>query len=106
MSHRHRLSTWFGSDLGGASDVGGVTMNMHPIRESSDQLITALRQMTVEQLLQLGTRQVVYLKAGMHDGEMAFVLYRADGIPLVAVDDMETAVEMVAENGLRFATIQ
>jgi hypothetical protein len=23
-------------------------MNMHPIRESSDQLITALRQMTVE----------------------------------------------------------
>jgi hypothetical protein len=62
-------------------------------------------KMTIEQLLQLGTRQVVYLKAGMHDGEMAFVLYRADGIPLVAVDDMETAVEMVAENGLRFATI-
>jgi len=51
--------------------------------------------MTVEQLLQLGTRQVVYLKAGLHDGEVAFVLYRADGIPLVAVDDMETAVEMV-----------
>jgi len=62
-------------------------------------------KMTIEQLLQLGTRQVVYLKAGMHDGETAFVLYRADGIPLVAVDDMETAVEMVAENGLRFATI-
>ena len=62
-------------------------------------------KMTIEQLLQLGTRQVVYLKAGMHDGEMAFVLYRADGIPLVAVDDMETAAEMVAENGLRFATI-
>jgi hypothetical protein len=41
----------------------------------------------------------------MHDGEMAFVLYRADGVPLIAVYDMETAVEMVAENGLRFATI-
>jgi hypothetical protein len=61
--------------------------------------------MTVEQLLQLGTRQVVYLKAGMHNGEMAFVLYGADGILLIAVDDMDTAVEMVAENGLRFATI-
>jgi hypothetical protein len=61
--------------------------------------------MTIEQLLQLGTRQVVYLKAGMRDGAMAFVLYRADGIPLIAVDDMETAMEMVAENGLRFATI-
>jgi hypothetical protein len=49
-------------------------------------LITALRQMTVEQLLQLGTRQVVYLKAGMHDGEMAFVLYGADGTSLMAFD--------------------
>jgi hypothetical protein len=56
-------------------------------------------------LLQLGTRQVVYLKAGMHDGEMAFVLYRADWIPLVAVDDVETAMELAAESGLRFATI-
>jgi len=61
--------------------------------------------MTVEQLLQLGTRQLVYLKAGLHDGEVAFVLYRADGIPLIAVDDVETAVEMVAEKGLSFATI-
>jgi hypothetical protein len=61
--------------------------------------------MTVEQLLQLGTRQVVYLKAGLHDGEVAFVLYRADGIPLIAVDDVETAVERVAEKGLSFATI-
>ena len=61
--------------------------------------------MTVEQLLQLGTHQVVYLKAGMHNGEMAFVLYGADGIPLIAVDDVETAMEMAAESGLRFATI-
>lgn len=64
-----------------------------------------MRQMTVEQLLQLGRHQVVYLKTGMHNGEMAFVLYRADGIPLMAADDMETAVEVAAENGLRFATI-
>jgi hypothetical protein len=41
----------------------------------------------------------------MHDGEMAFVLYRADWIPLVAVDDVETAMELAAESGLRFATI-
>jgi hypothetical protein len=61
--------------------------------------------MTIEQLLQLGTHQVVYLKAGMLNGEMAFVLYGADGIPLFAVDDVETAVELAAESGLRFATI-
>ena len=106
MSHCHRLSTWFGSDLGGASDVDGVTMNMHPIRESSDQLITALRQMTVEQLLQLGTRRVVYLKAGTHDGELdPFALYGADGAFLTAFDTFEEAVEMVAANDLNFVAI-
>jgi hypothetical protein len=81
-------------------------MNMHPIRESSDQLITALRQMTVEQLLQLGTRRVVYLKAGTHDGELdPFALYGADGAFLTAFDTFEEAVEMVAANDLNFVAI-
>ena len=80
-----------------------MTMNAHP--NSDNRLITALRRMTVEQLLQLGTSQVVYLRAGMRDGKLAFVLYGADGVPLTAVDDVETAVEMVAESGFGFATI-
>ena len=76
-------------------------MNMHPKGEPNEIMIDAgyetiatLRQMTAEQLLHLGTRQVVYLKAGMHDGELAFILYGADGIPLVMVDTVESAVEM------------
>jgi len=81
-------------------------MNMHPIQETSDQLIAALRRMTVEQLLQLGTRQVVYLKAGMHDGELGpFALYGADGTLLTAFDTIEEAVEMVAANDLNFVAI-
>ena len=80
-----------------------MTMNGHPI--SDKWLITALRQTTVEQLLQLGTRQVVYLRAGMRDGKLGFMLYGADGLPLALVDDVETAVEMVVENGLSFATV-
>jgi hypothetical protein len=87
-------------------------MNMHPKGEPSEIMIDAgyetiatLRQMTAEQLLHLGTRQVVYLKAGMHDGELAFILYGADGIPLVMVDTVESAVEMVAERGLAFVAI-
>ena len=78
-------------------------MNVHPT--SDNRLITALRRMTVEQLLQLGTSQVVYLRAGMRDGKLAFMLYGADGLPLALVDDVETAVEMVVENGLCFATV-
>jgi len=80
-----------------------MTMNAHP--NSDNRLITALRRMTVEQLLQLGTSQVVYLRAGMRDGKLAFMLYGADGLPLALVDDVDTAVEMVVENGLCFAIV-
>jgi len=48
---------------------------------------------------------VVYLRAGMRDGKLGFMLYGADGLPLALVDDVETAVEMVVENGLSFATV-
>ena len=75
------------------------------INAETGPAITSRRHMTVEQLLQLGTRQVVYLRAGMHDGKQAFMLYGADGLPLALVDDVETAVEMVVENGLSFATV-
>jgi hypothetical protein len=61
---------------------------------------------TVEQLLQLGTRRVVYLKAGTHDGELGpFALYGADGAFLTAFDTFEEAVEMVAANDLNFVAI-
>jgi hypothetical protein len=75
----------------------GRVMQADPI----DSLARALRQMTAEQLLYLGSRQVVYLKPGM-DG---FMIYGADGTPLEMVDAIEAAVEMVAQNGLRFVAV-
>jgi hypothetical protein len=79
-----------------------VTMEMHPITEPRE---TALRQMTTEQLLHLGERYVVYLKSGVCDGEMLFVLYGANGAPLMAADDVETALDMAAECGLNFVAV-
>jgi hypothetical protein len=68
-------------------------MNMYPIGRgdemstgAGDQRTAALRQMTVAQLLHLGTRQVVYLKTSMCVGEQSFVLHDAGGTPLVMVD--------------------
>jgi hypothetical protein len=66
----------------------------------------AMRQMTAEQLLHLGTRQVVYLKSGIRDGELAFMLHGADGASLVAFDTIEEAVQTAVENGLSLAAIQ
>lgn len=86
-------------------------MNMHPIGESGEAVgnirdqASSLRQMTAQQLLQLGARHVVYLKAGMHDGERLFVLYGADGSPLAIADAVETAAEMAAEHGLALVTV-
>ncbi len=87
-------------------------MNLPPISkpgptpiDAGDMRTAAPREMSVEQLLHLGTRQVVYLKSGMLDGERIFVLYGADGSHIVAVDAVETAVEMTAEHGLDFVTV-
>jgi hypothetical protein len=87
-------------------------METHPITgpspttiDAGDRRTTALRQMTAEQLLHLGERYVVYLKFGVCDGEMLFVLYGANGAPLVVADDVETALDMVAERGLNFVAV-
>jgi hypothetical protein len=87
-------------------------MNIHPIGEPSepkittgDQRIGQLRQMSTEQLRQLGTLQVVYLRSGIRDGELVFVLFGADGVPFVMVDAVETAVQVAAEHGLAFVSI-
>jgi hypothetical protein len=74
-------------------------------RNGADRQTAALRQMTVDQLLDLGTCQVVYLRAGTCDGERLFVLYGADGLPLVTADDVETVVEIAAEHGLAFVSV-
>ena len=82
-------------------------MNTHPINQiaTGDPRTTALRQMTPEQLLHLGTREVVYLRSGLYEGELAFVLHGADGAPLVMAGDVETAIETAAEHGLTFVTV-
>lgn len=70
-----------------------------------DRGAALLRQMTVDQLRGLGAQEVVYLRAGMCDGERLFVLYGADGVPLVMVDDVETAVDIATEHGLKFIAV-
>jgi hypothetical protein len=87
-------------------------MNMHPmgdpgetLTESRHQTIATLRHITAEQLRHLGARQVVYLKASTWDGEQAFVVFSADGTPLVVVDNLETAAAMVARHGLDLVTL-
>jgi hypothetical protein len=66
---------------------------------------SALRQMTCEELLHLGMSQVVYLKSGMCSGEILFMLYSADGTPILATDDVDVAIEAAADRGLNFVNL-
>jgi hypothetical protein len=66
---------------------------------------SALRQITAEQLQQLGTDHVVYLRAGFRDGALLFVVYRADGQPVALADTIDTAAEMAIEHGLAFVLV-
>lgn len=72
---------------------------------AADPRTAVLRQMTADQLRGLGIQEFVYLRAGTCDGERLFVLYGADGVPLMIVDDIETGEEIVAEHGLKFIAV-
>lgn len=80
-------------------------MTTHTIDDHAAVSTTALRRMTSEQLRHLGTQRMVYLKAGTCDGELSFVLFDADGTPLVMVDSFEQAIEMAEANGFQFVTV-
>ena len=66
---------------------------------------SARRDMSAEQLLDLGVRQLVYLRVAMVEGERIFVLYGGDGIPLAAADELEAAVGVAVDRGLEFIAI-
>ena len=70
-----------------------------------DRRTTALRHITADQLRGLGTHQFVYLRAGLYDGARLVMLYGADGEPLAMVDDVETAVEIATEHGLKIIAV-
>jgi hypothetical protein len=86
-------------------------MNMHPNEHLAENIgvvqdrRSALRQMTSQQLLQLGTNQVVYLKTAVEGGGRLFMLYGADGEPLALADSVDAAAEMAAEHGLAFVAV-
>jgi len=83
-------------------------MEMHPQNDIDGRARdskSVLRWMTSEQLLDLGMNQVVYLKSGICEGKMLFVLFGADGTPVVAADTVDAAVETAIEQGLSFIAV-
>jgi hypothetical protein len=82
-----------------STDEPGETFGMVP-----DQT-AALRQMSREQLRLFGIRQVAYLKHGTRNSVPVFVLFRADGMALMAAESIDTALEAAVELGLDFVPV-
>ena len=83
-------------------------MEMHPQNDIDGRARdskSVLRWMTSEQLLDLGMHQVVYLKSGICEGKMLFVLFGANGTPVIAADNVDAAVETAIEQGLSFVAV-
>jgi hypothetical protein len=56
--------------------------------------------MSTAEFRRLGDRSVVYLRSGMMNGEMAYAIHAADGIPMAVVDDVGAAVALANEPGM------
>ena len=64
-----------------------------------------LRQITAEQLLHLGTRQMVYLKSGMRDGEQPSWSTALTQSPLSSSMTLQQRSRMAHVHGLGFVTV-
>jgi hypothetical protein len=81
------------------------SFDVDPICQEDGAPIINVRHITPAQLRRLGVARLVYLRQGTVDGETAYAIHAADGSQVAIVEDIDVAVELVAEHGLMFATI-
>ena len=70
-----------------------------------DPLTDDVRHMTTAQFRRLGVPLVVYLRVGTMDGEVAYAIHAADGIPMAVVPDVDSAVSLVCQHGMAFVAV-
>ena len=80
-------------------------LKAHSLAQDDGPSVTDVRQMTAAQLRRLGVPSLVYLRQGIVDGEVAYAIHAADGSAVAIVEDVEVAIELVAEHGLSFVTV-
>jgi hypothetical protein len=57
-----------------------------------------IRQLSAEQLGQLGVSQIAYVKTVMLNGAVAFAIHAADGTPMAVADDRDLAIAAVRQH--------
>lgn len=68
--------------------------------------IERIRELSPDDMLMLGIKDVAYIKGIDVDGQTAFGLFAANGKPIVVTADRETAIAAAWKNGLAPLTLQ
>ena len=57
-----------------------------------------IRNMTADQLMQLGMADLAYVKPVFYDGQEAFAIYAADGSPMAMAADRAMAMAAIVQH--------
>lgn len=66
--------------------------------ETSQAVVFNVRQITPEQLMQLGLTQVAYVKPVLLNGHAAFSIHAADGSPMAMAPDRALAMAAIVQH--------
>ncbi len=65
---------------------------------SSVEIVFNLREMTQDQLAQLGVSNLAYIKPVMMNGTAAFAIHAADGSPMAVAMERDLAIAAVVQH--------
>jgi hypothetical protein len=79
-----------------------MNVNSNPSDDQSPQVgepvVMNIRQLSQQQLMQLGVSQIAYIKPVDTDGGVAFAIHAADGTPMAIAGDREVAVAAIRQH--------
>ena len=79
-----------------------MNINSNPSDDQSPQVgepvVMNIRQLSQQQLMQLGVSQIAYVKQVDTDGGVAFAIHAADGTPMAIAGDQEVAVAAIRQH--------
>jgi hypothetical protein len=70
-----------------------------------DTVTEFFHHLTAERFLRLGVPLVVYFRACMVEGDLAYALHNADGTLIAVVKDIDTAVARASERGMAVVAV-
>ncbi|MCK6417772.1 MAG: DUF1150 domain-containing protein [Alphaproteobacteria bacterium] len=73
--------------------------------KTDNPIRTDLRNLTARDFLNLGVREIAYIRPIVVQNRQAYAIHAADGTPLSVIDNLNTAMAMVHHNDLEAVTL-